>query len=70
MEGFAMVTTGGLIGFLRAVFDRIYFEKPIFQKAVLLILLTLVAAFAAWKNKFLINKEQLKQELPYDEQLY
>ena len=72
VEGFAMVTTGGLIGFLTGP-SLIGFisEKADLSKGLsLLILLTLVAALAAWKNKFLINKEQLKQELPYDEQLY
>jgi MFS family permease len=66
VEGFAMVTTGGLIGFLTGP-SLIGFisEKADLSKGLsLLILLTLVAAAAAWKNKFLVNKEPLKQELP------
>jgi len=30
----------------------------------------LLAAFAAWRNKFLLNKKPLAEPLPYDEQLY
>lgn len=72
VEGFAMVTTGGLIGFLTgpSVIGFIS-EKAGLSKALsLLILMALLAAFAAWKNKFLLNKEPAKESLPYDEQIY
>ena len=71
VEGFAMVTTGGLIGFLTgpSVIGFIS-EKANLSKALsLLILMALLAAFAAWRNKFLINKK-IETALPYDEQLY
>ncbi len=72
VEGFAMVTTGGLIGFLTGP-SLIGFisEKADLSKALsLLILLTILAAVVAWKNKFLVNKVPLTQQLPYDEQIY
>lgn len=72
VEGFAMVTTGGLIGFLTGP-SLIGFisEKANLSKGLsLLILLTLVAAFVAWRNKFLVNRNLLKTDLPYDEQVY
>jgi len=72
VEGFAMVTTGGLVGFLTgpSVIGFIS-EKAGLSKALsLLILMTLAAGFAAWKNKFLTNKNQVNSPLPYDEQLY
>jgi hypothetical protein len=72
VEGFAMVTTGGLIGFLTGP-SLIGFisEKANLSIALsLLILMTLLAAFAAWRNKFLVNKRVLTETLPYDEQLY
>jgi MFS family permease len=72
VEGFAMVTTGGLIGFLTgpSVIGFIS-EKAGLSKALsLLILMALLAAVAAWKNKFILNKEPIAESLPYDEQLY
>jgi len=74
VEGFAMVTTGGLIGFLTgpSVIGFIS-EKAGLSKALsLLILMALLAAVAAWRNKFLLNKEPLteKESLPFDEQIY
>jgi MFS family permease len=71
VEGFAMVTTGGLVGFLTgpSVIGFIS-EKANLSKALsLLILMALLAAFAAWRNKFLINRK-VETVLPYDEQLY
>ncbi|MEP7142711.1 MAG: MFS transporter [Ferruginibacter sp.] len=72
VEGFAMVTTGGLIGFLTGP-SLIGFisEKANLSKGLsLLILLALAAAFVAWKNKFLVNREPLIRNIPYDEQVY
>jgi fucose permease len=72
VEGFAMVTTGGLIGFLTGP-SLIGFisEKANLSKGLsLLILLTLVAAVVAWRNKFLVNKKAVTVSLEYDEQLY
>ena len=72
VEGFAMVTTGGLIGFLTGP-SLIGFisEKAGLSKALsLLILMTLLAAFAAWRNQFLVNKKTIDESLAFDEQLY
>jgi MFS family permease len=69
VEGFAMVTTGGLIGFLTgpSVIGFIS-EKAGLSKALsLLIFMTLLSAFAGWRNSFLINK---KAAANYDEQVY
>ena len=71
VEGFAMVTTGGLIGFLTgpSIIGFIS-EKAGLSKALsLLILMTLLAGVAAWRNKFILNKPAT-EELPYDEQVY
>ena len=72
VEGFAMVTTGGLIGFLTgpSLIGFISERANLSKGLSLLILLALVAAFVAWRNKFLVNKNRLTAELPYDEQLY
>jgi len=72
VEGFAMITTGGLIGFLTgpSVIGFIA-EKAGLSKALsLLILMTLLAAFVAWRNKFIAGNETVEEKLPYDEQLY
>jgi len=72
VEGFAMVTTGGLIGFLTgpSVIGFIA-EKANLSKALsLLILMTLLAALTAWQNKFITHKIEVSEEPPYDEQLY
>jgi MFS family permease len=72
VEGFAMVTTGGIIGFLTGP-SLIGFisEKTDLSKALsLLIIMALLAAFVAWRNQFLINKIQPTAEGAFDEQLY
>lgn len=72
VEGFAMVTTGGLIGFLTGP-SLIGFisEKSNLPKGLsLLIIMTIVAAIAAWRNKFLVNKKLQPAALEYDEQIY
>lgn len=73
VEGFAMVTTGGLIGFLTgpSLIGFISEKANLSRGLSLLILMALLAAFVAWRNKFLVNeKKQLRTPLPYDEQLY
>jgi len=72
VEGFAMVTTGGLIGFLTGPsLIGIISEKVNLSTGLsLLILLMLTAAFVAWRNKFLESKKSLTTEMPYDEQIY
>lgn len=71
VEGFAMVTTGGLIGFLTgpSLIGFISEKSNLSQGLSLLILLTIVAAVVAWKNRFLVKKS-LTPEMPYDEQVY
>ena len=72
VEGYAMVTTGGLIGFLAgpSVIGFISEKSTLATGLSLIILLTLVAAYVAWKNKFLTNKLSLNPVLEYDEQIY
>jgi MFS family permease len=71
VEGFAMVTTGGLIGFLTgpSVIGFISEKVNLSTGLSLLILLMITAAIVAWKNKFLGTKS-LTTELQYDEQIY
>ena len=72
VEGFAMVTTGGIIGFLAGP-SLIGFisEKTDLSKALsLLVIMALLAAFVAWRNQFLINKARVIAEDGFDEQLY
>ena len=67
-----MVTTGGLIGFLTGP-SLIGFisEKANLSKGLsLLILLALIGAIVAWRNKFLGAKKIDEPSLVYDEQLY
>jgi MFS family permease len=73
VEGFAMVTTGGLIGFLTgpSVIGFISEKADLSKGLSLLILMHLLAAYTAWKNPFILNKETTPIEsLPYDEQIY
>jgi len=72
VEGFAMVTTGGLIGFLTgpSLIGIISERLDLSTGLALLILLMLVAAVVAWRNKFLESKKSLITEMPYDEQIY
>jgi len=59
VEGFAMVTTGGLIGFLAGPsVIGIISEKASLSKGLsLLIVMMIMAAIVAWKNKFLAEKK-------------
>jgi MFS family permease len=72
VEGFAMVTTGGLIGFLTgpSVIGFISERSNLSKGLSLLILMALLAAVVAWRNKFLVNKKTATTELEYDEQIY
>ncbi len=71
VEGFAMVTTGGLIGFLTgpSIIGMISEKTDLSKGLSLLILLTIAAAIVAWRNSFLAKK-QPSVALPYDEQIY
>ena len=72
VEGFAMVTTGGLIGFLAGP-SLIGFisEKAGLSKALsLLIFMMIIAAVVGWRNKFLVSKTTEAAAENFDEQLY
>jgi len=72
VEGFAMVTTGGLIGFLTgpSLIGLISEKTNLSTGLSLLILMTVLAAIVAGRNKFLEGKNSLTTELQYDEQIY
>jgi MFS family permease len=72
VEGFSMVTTGGLIGFLTgpSLIGFISEKVNLATGLSLLILLTLTAALVAWRNQFLKNKQSRVTDLQYDEQIY
>lgn len=73
VEGFAMVTTGGLIGFLTgpSVIGFIA-EKTNLSKALsLLIFMTLLSAIVAWRSRFITNKKKMEKiQIAFDEQTY
>ncbi|MFZ5976037.1 MAG: hypothetical protein GTN67_04545 [Hydrotalea flava] len=73
VEGFAMVTTGGLVGFLTgpSVIGFISEKAGLSKGLSLLILMCSLSAYVAYRNPFIQNKEPLTVDpLPYDEQLY
>jgi MFS family permease len=72
VEGFAMVTTGGLIGFLTgpSLIGFISEKANLSQALSLLILMGILAALVAWKNRFLVNKRTIDESMAFDEQLY
>jgi MFS family permease len=72
VEGFAMVTTGGLIGFLTGPSIIGFISEKINLSAglSLLILMTLTASVVAWRNNFLENKNISETKMEYDEQIY
>src|SRR4030095_7380595 len=74
VEGFAMVTTGGLLGFLTgpSLIGFISEKVNLSTGLSLLILLMITVAIIAWKNKFLVENAGSHQEtqLQYDEQIY
>lgn len=72
VEGFAMVTTGGLIGFLAgpSVIGFISEKASLSKGLSLLIVMMITAAIVAWRNKFLANKKSIEGGENHDEQLY
>ena len=73
VEGYAMVTTGGLIGFLTgpSVIGFIAEKSNLSKGLSLLILMGLLSAYTAWRNPFIRNKQTASNPpLPYDEQIY
>ncbi len=72
VEGFAMVTTGGLIGFLTgpSVIGFISEKASLSKGQSLLIVMTVLAAVVAWRNQFLVNQQMAKASEDFDEQLY
>jgi len=72
VEGFAMVTTGGLIGFLTgpSLIGIISQKLNLSAGLSLLIFLMIAAAVISWRNKFLESKKTLTKEMPYDEQIF
>lgn len=72
VEGFAMVTTGGLIGFLTgpSLIGFISEKSDLSKGLSLLIVMTLAAVVVAFRNKFLGIKAAAPVSLEYDEQIY
>lgn len=58
VEGYAMITTGGLVGFLTgpSVIGFISEKANLSKGLSLLILMDVLAAYTAWKNPFIVNK--------------
>ena len=72
VQGFAMVTTGGLIGFLAgpSLIGLIAEGAGLPAGLTLVILLTALAAWVGWRNRFLSGTEQAGAKETYDEQIY
>ena len=73
VEGYAMVTTGGLIGFLTgpSVIGFIAEKSNLSKGLSLIIIMGLLSAYTAWRNPFIRNRQTASnQPLPYDEQIY
>lgn len=72
VDGFAMVTTGGLIGFLAgpSLIGFISEKTNLSSGLILLVIMTAVAAFIASRSKLLENKKMTGTNLEYDEPLY
>jgi hypothetical protein len=71
VEGFAMVTTGGLVGFLAgpSVIGFISERSDLSKGFLLLVFLSLAAATAGWLNKFLGNRVNHLEEAKREEGL-
>ena len=69
VQGFAMVTTGGLIGFLTgpSVIGLISEVFDLSTGFAFVFLMTLIATFTAWQNKYLHNKKDIT-DVNYNEQ--
>jgi MFS family permease len=72
VEGYAMVTTGGLVGFLTgpSVIGFISQKAGLATALSLLVLLAALASLVAWKNNLLDNKKLTGATIEYDEQIY
>ncbi|MDE3212804.1 MAG: MFS transporter [Bacteroidota bacterium] len=73
VEGFAMVTTGGLLGFLTgpSVIGFIAEKAGLSRGLSLLILMGMLASYIAWRNPFLHNQKLNRPApLPFDEQIF
>jgi hypothetical protein len=72
VEGFSMVTTGGLIGFLAgpSVIGFISEKASLSKGLSLLILMMITAAIVGWRNKFLSDKSVNSHSENFDEQIY
>lgn len=72
VEGFSMVTTGGLVGFLAgpSLIGIISERAGLAVGLSLLVVFTLAAAAVAWRNPFLANPTPQTVAEPFDEQLY
>jgi hypothetical protein len=73
VEGFAMVTTGGLVGFLTgpSVIGFISEKAGLSKGLSLLIIMCSLSAYVAYRNPFISNKiATAEAPLPFDEQLY
>lgn len=59
VKGYAMITTGGLIGFLTgpSVIGFIAEKSNLSKGLSLLIVMSLLSAYTAWRNPFIRNKE-------------
>jgi MFS family permease len=70
VQGFAMVTTGGLIGFLAGPSLIGFISEAINLSTgfAFVFLMALLAAFTAWQNKFLQDKKQSSTDVNYNEQ--
>ncbi|MBI3719940.1 MAG: MFS transporter [Sphingobacteriales bacterium] len=71
VEGFAMVTTGGLIGFLAgpSVIGILSEVMGLSKAFALLIIMALASATVAWKNRFITTKKITPPPV-FDEQIY
>jgi predicted MFS family arabinose efflux permease len=72
VEGFAMVTTGGLIGFLTgpSLIGFISEHASLPKGLSLLIVMTILAACIAWRNKFFAKESSGIGTDNFDEQIY
>ena len=70
VQGFAMVTTGGLIGFLAgpSVIGFISESLDLSTGFAFVFLMTLLAALTGWQNKYLQNKKEITTDVNYNEQ--
>lgn len=72
VQGFAMVTTGGLIGFLAgpSLIGVIAEKAGLSAGLTLVILLTALAAWVGWRNRFLAGSGKAGTRETFDEQIY